>query len=194
MPHVTEGIFTFEDRIIFCKPAGFTHPYIASRSRGVEYQANFIAADPIVYSVNEHSGNIALPTAEGGFSSPLTSPLASGIISIGGVLLASNAGNTAVAPMIVIYGPVDSPRLRNVTQGKSLEFNISLGADDYLVIDFRPLHKTVMLNGTASRYSSLTLAEWWDLQPGTNEITYAASTYQVGSYALVTWRDGFLTA
>lgn len=162
------------------------------RRRTREYMIPCRAADPLIYSATEHSGNITLPTATGGRSYPKSYPIAYGTISTGGVLQAVNAGNIAVAPTIVIYGPVDNPRLRNVTQGLSLELAISLGATDTLTFDFK--NKTVMLNVTAGRYSSLTVDDWWDLSPGNNEISYAASTYQAGSYALVSWRDGYLTA
>lgn len=183
---------TIDDRVVFCRPAGFTFDHSADLPFAVPFQASFIAADPIIYGSTANSGNIALPTATGGRSFPKSYPIAYGTISTGGRLVARNAGNIVVAPTVKIFGPVDNPRLMNITQNKSVELATSVIAGDCLVIDFA--HKTVMLNGAASRYSALTTSDWWDLRPGNNEISYGASTYQAGSYALLSWRDGYLTA
>ncbi len=156
-----------------------------------EFFGVFRAGDPREYSQAEHSTNVFLPTAAGGFSFPLSFPLAFGTVSTGGIATINNAGNIETYPVITIYGPVDTPILENYTAGKLLKFNLSVAAGDYLVIDFKA--KTVKLNGTASRMTALASGwSWWNLAPGNNEFHYRASTYEAASYARVTWRDAWM--
>jgi len=189
-PTNADGTLTIDSRILFCRPAGLDYIRSAQTRFLQDYQAQFKAQDPRFYSSTQYTQDIALPTATGGFSFPLAFPLAFGTISVGGILLATNAGNFESPPTIKIYGPVDNPRIKNITSGLSLEFNLTVAAGDYLEIDF--LNHNVMLNGTASRFSYLTLAEWWTLDPGVNELRYEASTYSAGSYARVIWRDAWI--
>lgn len=190
-PRGSDGALTVGDRILYCRPVGLDwggyQNYIHN-----EYQAQFKAADPILYGATLKSTNIYLPTATGGFAFPLGFPLAFGTVSVGGLYLAANAGNIAVYPSLVrIYGPVDNPQLKNNTTGDYLKLTLSVASGDYLELNFRD--RTIMLNGTASRYSYLDSAStWFQLEPGDNEIRYTANTYQAGSYCQFQFRDGYL--
>lgn len=192
-PAASEATLTINNRIIFCRPVSApVYEFSAGQLNWVKYQIQLKASDPIIYSSNLKSSSINLPTATGGFSFLLSFPLAFGTVSTGGLYTANNAGNIAVYPSLVkIYGPVDNPQLKNVTTGELIKLNISVVSGNYLELDFK--NKTIMLNGTASRYSYLdSSSKWFQMKPGDNEIRYTANTYQAGSYCQFQFRDGWL--
>ena len=75
--------------------------------------------------------------------------------------------------MIRISGPVDGPRLRNETTGHELALDITLVSGEWVDLDSK--NRTVLLQGTANRYSTLTTPEWWELQPGANQLRFTAA-------------------
>lgn len=150
----------------------------------------YVASDPRIYADSLSSVNVLLPTSGGGFTFPLTFPLSFGGGTVG-TQTATNAGTVSTLPVATIYGPVTNPQLENLTTGEILKVNIVLSATDYLVIDFDA--KTVLLGGTASRYSLLDQSSvWWDLAPGDNQIRFQASTYSVDAHATLSWRSAWL--
>lgn len=151
----------------------------------------FVASDPRLYSESESSQTVGLPTSSGGLDIPADVPWVLGAASSGGIITAVNEGNFPTLPIAVITGPADNPRLENVTQGKTVQFNLSLGASDTLTIDFAA--HSVLLNGTASRRSTMTSSsQWWDLQPGTSTIRFNANAYDPSSSVLLTWRSSWI--
>lgn len=149
-----------------------------------------VATDPLLYSASESSGATSLPSAGGGLTFPATAPLTFGAVSTGGTISAVNSGSFDTDITLRIDGPVTNPRVESLTAGKTIAVNITLATGEYLVIDTKA--RTVLLNGTASRYSSLdTSSRWFTLAPGTNEITFRASTPTVATLAAV-WRSAWL--
>jgi hypothetical protein len=53
--------------------------------------------------------------------------------------------------------------------------------------------KTVVLNGTASRYSTLTTdSTWWEIAPGTVNVRYAADTFDPASLLTLVWSSAWI--
>jgi hypothetical protein len=103
---------------------------------------------------------------------PLVWPLAWGE-GFSGVAQVSNQGNFSALPVWTVQGPVTSPRLEHVTSARTVTLSgLTLAAGEFVVVDFAA--RTVLLMGTASRYHTFT-GDWWVLDPGVNEIRYAAA-------------------
>lgn len=105
-----------------------------------------------------------------------------------------NDGSMGAWPTVTITGPCTGPAITNATTGQTLTFpDLELGADDELVIDFSA--GTVLLNGTADRYSYMdfTASEWWQLPPGPSEIQFTADLLESPAHATLTWRHTYLT-
>jgi hypothetical protein len=68
-----------------------------------------------------------------------------------------------------------NPSITHQEQGLTLLFNITLAAGDFLVVDSGA--RSVLLGGTASRYSTLAQPNWFDLSPLTsNTIRFNAAS------------------
>lgn len=146
--------------------------------------------DPRVYSDAEQSGNTGLATTSGGLEFPAVFPLTFGAPTSGNSIIADNVGTTEAPWVARIDGPVINPSIENVTTGTTLSIDISLDTGDFLILD--STYRTIMLNGTASRYNLLsTDSVWADLEPGTNEIKFRATSYSAGTLTLY-WRNAWV--
>lgn len=113
-----------------------------------------------------------------------------------GTLAVANAGTTDAYPLLRLYGPCTGPRIANVTQGKTLDFDAGyvIAAGHFVEIDTRA--KTIRLDGdaAASVYDELDFpaSAWWSLSPGDNEIRFYPVSFSTPSYAAVEYRDAYL--
>jgi hypothetical protein len=150
-----------------------------------------VATDPRKYAANLTTLAASVAVLGGGVTFPLTFPLTFGTATVSGQIIATNAGNYSTLPTAHITGPVDNPRIEHTDQGAAITMAISLAAGDYLDIDFAA--HTIILNGTASRRSTLTAASrWFELTPGDNHLRYSADTVQLGSVCTLTFRSAWL--
>lgn len=155
------------------------------------WQLQLKAPDPRRYDDIESVIALSPPTgASGGVTLPLTVPFS---ISTTGLstssATATNAGTVATRPTVTFAGPLVDPQLANVSAGRSLSFLITLAAGDTLVADFD--RRTVLLNGSASRSSTLTsAAAWWELAPGGNDLAFTAGGGD--GTATIRWRSAWL--
>ncbi|MGE0399948.1 MAG: hypothetical protein AB7T06_24750 [Kofleriaceae bacterium] len=180
-----------EPRRVICRPTkGGTPinvPYVFHRAQiPVEFTAN----DPLVYSSTLRQASAGLPSPTAGLTFPVTFPVTFGA-STGGSMSVTNAGNYITAPVITITGPVTNPTVTFVASGQFMTVNITLGPSDVLVIDMA--NRSVMLNGTASRYNLVTTgSQFWGIPPGTWSIGVASTdSSPVAALFTVTWRDAW---
>jgi len=95
-----------------------------------------------------------------------------GAVPTGGTV--TNNGNRPTPAIMTIAGPIDNPIIVNDTVGAALNFLISIGAGETLVIDLA--NKTVLLNGVTNRRSALIAPNWFYLEPGGNFIRFGGTT------------------
>jgi len=115
-----------------------------------------------------------LSATSSGLTWPLTWPLNWGTVSASS-FVATNTGTQAADWCARIPGPVTNPKLEHIGQSKVLELELTIADGDYVLVDSDA--RTILLNGTASRYSSLsTDSQWFSLTPGANELTYRADS------------------
>lgn len=136
----------------------------------------FWATDPRIYSQASTTYSVNQAAVSGaGLSFPITFPLTFGGAVSGGQFVANNAGEFAAPWTATISGPITNPVLENVTAGVSIAFVGSLGTGETLVIS--SADRSVLLNGTASRYSWLVVgSSWWELAPGDNTVRLAGTS------------------
>lgn len=129
---------------------------------------------------------------EGGFTSPLVSPLASNPSASGEGSLEA-LGRSKAWPILEVYGPCSNPVLTNITEGKSLYLTYTLAADETLVIDTDPRRRTVKLNDQADRWNALDhrRSKWWPVRRGNNDIRVSFNTFSAGAKLRVRWRDAW---
>lgn len=152
-------------------------------------ECRFLATDPIRYSDTASSDSTTFPAGGVGFTFPFTFPLAFGTSGAGGRILADNTGRAAVPWTATITGPWTNPTITHVGLSRTLTVNVTLGAGDVLTVDSKS--RSILLGGTASRYSSLVQpASWFDLDPGVNEIRFGGASGS-GSAGLA-WLSGSL--
>jgi hypothetical protein len=135
----------------------------------------FHATDPRLYSTNQQSVSTNQATTSGGLTFNATFNLSFGGAITGGQATVTNSGEFSTPWEATIAGPVVDPRIINNTTGQVLSFTGSIGASESLVVS--SLERTVLLNGTASRYRWLNIgSQWWDLPPGNTVFQYAAGS------------------
>ena len=151
----------------------------------------FVATDPRIYDATPWRVVTALPSGSGGLSFPATSPLYFEASSETGDVEAENEGTFPVAPVIRIDGPVTNPSVTHLEKGYTLDFTITLGASDYLLIDNES--RSVLLNGTSNRYSTLSsTSQWWDLDPGDNTIRFRSDANTEAAVMTAFYRSAWL--
>jgi hypothetical protein len=90
----------------------------------------------------------------------------------------SNNGTHTAFPVITLMGPLVNPVLVD-SNGTTMALTISLSAGDMLVIDCR--NKSVVLNGTISRRSSLSGIQWFSVPAGTSDSIFFGASSGSGS-------------
>jgi len=169
------GIADGGKRRIRAKPRGLAVPMDLDFFYGITVEmARFIATKPFIYDDAETlivSG--ALEPSSSGLTCPLTWPLNWGDAAAAS-FFATKEGNYEAEWRAVITGPVVDPTFVNVSTGQELGFEIAVAEGDYIEIGSGA--RTALLNGTASRRSSLTRSDWFTLAPGSNELSYRAAS------------------
>lgn len=159
----------------------YTFGYIRS-------QYTFFAADPRYYSDPETVISL-IPIQALGRTYDRVYDLTYGGGSSGGSVL--NTGNTTTYPVITITGPITNPTISNNTTGQFVTVNTTLLASDSLIIDL--YEKTITLNGSYARNLLNNNSEWFGCAPGTTGISFAGSTYTIGTTtATMTYRPAFV--
>lgn len=169
IPGVADGIAAR----LYVKPRKRTVPLPSSWFNNLsEAVVQLAAADPLLYSEVEASATLEGATVSVGRTYSRTYTMVYGASGHPGTVLVENFG-TATAPLtLTINGPVTNPTIRNVTTGQTLSLTVGLLAGETVTLN--TADRTVLLGGTADRYSWLTLPGWFGLVPGINEIQYTA--------------------
>lgn len=97
----------------------------------------------------------------------------------------TNAGNAPAKWTATLVGACVNPIVNNNNTGQLLSFyNLTLAATDVLTYDSAT--STTKLNGTTISGALQTGFSWWDLRPGTNSISFAATSVSGATFNLST--------
>lgn len=109
----------------------------------------------------------------------------------------ANPGTVASQWTAQLYGPCTGPKLANDTTGLTLEFtdSVVLHAGDFLALDSQA--RSALLNGQSNSpvLGSLNFgtSNWWQLQPGLNQLRYYPTSGSPGAQAVVSYRAAWMT-
>jgi hypothetical protein len=133
-----------------------------------------VASDPRILDNVETSGSTGVGSVTGGLGFPHGFPHGFGAATAGAIAI-DNAGNTPAPWTATLAGPLTSPRITVVGGDGDLELN-GFDLADGQTIELDSAARTVLLNGTASRYSSLTRRVWFELPVGASLVQLGAAS------------------
>jgi hypothetical protein len=106
----------------------------------------------------------------------------------------TNSGDVDAWPVVTAIGPGTVVTLTNLTTGLMWSAVGNIGDGSSLVVDTRPGHKTVRLDGT-NAFSWLTdESVLWPLVPGPNRISIGFGNATTASSVSFAWRNRWLSA
>lgn len=129
------------------------------------------APDPRIYSLTPGQTDLVLATISGGLDFDLDFDIQFGTATSNGGTAVNN-GNIETRPVVSFLGPLTSPRVSNLTQGKTWKSDIVLGGGETMVVDF--LERMATVDG-ANRNNTIEYdSEWFNLEPGSNSLQFSA--------------------
>ena len=138
-----------------------------------------------MYSATETTLNLQI-FAGSGMPIPMPIPMNFAAPLGGDASVANNQGNAEYYPTIVMHGTLGAFDLKNTTTDKTFSYSGSLGADDYLTLDF--YNRTAVLNGVSNVLANVS-GDWWWLGLGHN--TLKLTTSSGDGYAEVKYRNAY---
>lgn len=133
----------------------------------------FYATDPRWYDTAFTAAAMSLPSATSGLTFPATASFVFGSAGTGGSVVVNNLGNYPAPWVATFTGPLVQPSLQLGSQ--VVTFAGTLNAGETLVVD--SLGRSVLLNGTASRYSWVTSTSvWWFIPIGSSSVQFNAAS------------------
>jgi hypothetical protein len=162
---------------------------LVERSGGwARFSLAFVAPDPRRYSNTETTASTGLPQTSGGLSLPFSLPVSIGATTTAGVLTVTNEGNMAAPWTATLTGPV--PAGATITHrglSKTLRFPHAVDAGRTLAVAYDG-SLSALLDGTAGR---VVTGSPFFLEPGANEIAFAAPSYDAASLLSLTFRSAW---
>lgn len=170
------------------------------------FEFTMFASDPAVYAQTLSSFSLTESyvsttfTFQDGALPTFQDTLLPGVQDDSGSLLSvTTDGNFAAPPLIVISGPTTNPVVRNETTAKELRFNrnggVTLLSGETLTINVEAFTavKTVSSVDTNVRTNIALASEWFDIVPGTNEISLFDDTAsELTSQLTISFRDSWV--
>lgn len=153
---------------------------------GFDFSISLVAPDPRKYAADLTSLTVTMPGAAipVGRTYPRVYPITyPAVVSYQPVINAFNAGTRRTGAQIAITSGLDNPGVIHQDSGAVLQFGVSLGGNDTLVLDLAA--KTAVLNGTASRRGALlTGSSWFMLASGDNNLRLVGIPNGTGNPAM----------
>lgn len=179
-PHVTRQAIVRRDGP---KLAAVWSPFMAT------FQLNLYAADPNRYSAVLHSQSTGLYSGASGRVYPRVYPMVYGALGNQGIVTVSNAGDLPAYGVITFTPaamPLVNPQVRFVGGG-AMALNLTVAVGDSIAIDCA--NETVILNGVASRFTSLS-GDFFSFPSGNSQLLFTADS-GLGAVMNVAWRDTY---
>lgn len=128
-----------------------------------------------------------------GTSLPFTLPVVLGSVpsSSGGTV--NNSGSLYSYPTTTIYGPINKPRVTNLTTGEYIEIDTQLQPNESILISYdEDTAPSVTGPGGINLYNKLSAGyTFFRVKPGVNNFSLTGSALGAGSYALVNFLPAY---
>ena len=104
----------------------------------------------------------------------------------------ANAGTASVDRWTVLLeaigGSLIDPSIAHVGSGQLIFHDLTIPSGEFLLVNGQ--ERRALLNGVTPVVP--TIAQWWKVTPGSNEVRFAASpSSSLSSTATLTWRPGW---
>lgn len=106
----------------------------------------------------------------------------------------TNNGDVDAWPVITVAGPGTDLNVSNDTTGQSWHFTGNIAAGSTLVVDHRPGHKSVRLDGFNAFGRLADDSVLWPLVPGPNRVSIGFASGTAASRVTFAWRNRWLSA
>lgn len=178
LPLIVRQSGWIEDLYILARPRRRSG-LVINEEFNVGYKATgaieFWATDPRVYGITQKNESGGVATASGGMTFNATFNLTFGATGASSTLQPNNQGTFETFPTFTITGPITDPQIEHQGLGKILSFTGTVPSGSTLVVDTQ--NRTVLLNGTTSRYNWLDdPTQWFAFAPGVNNIVFRGTT------------------
>lgn len=150
----------------------------------------FTSTDPRLYGVAQSSVTNFVGT-QPGRTYNLTFDRNFGGVVASNTINAVNNGNYNAPWSARIDGPVTNPSIEHADLGKIVQLIGTVNTGEYIQVSSPP-YSTIMLGGTASRYSWLqNSANWFLLRPGSNNIRFNGTSAGTPTMTL-SWKSAWV--
>lgn len=129
------------------------------------------AGDPRGYSTVPKTGSTGFPSSIGGLSWPARWPARWDAVVSSGQMRLVNAGNDIAWPVWRIDGPVVNPSIVNADNGAAMNFDITLGAGEWLTVDTSS-HEVLGNGEVAASRRTTFYGDWWGLAAGATNVRF----------------------
>lgn len=148
------------------------------------YKIDLLAPDP--FFNNGDLQSLVIPRSlGGGFILPVIFPI---VFDAGSSpVTAANASPVEVSPTITIVGSATNPEITNVDTGEKIEFTLTMGVSDTLIIDMG--QRTATLNGGSVLGYKTSDSTWFTLAPGNNRFAYFTDNGSDTGVCTMTWNN-----
>lgn len=157
-----------------------------------QFMITWKCPDPYWQDLSEVSR--ALRAYEGKFTFPFTFPVQFG--TEGDITTLTNDGDTATPVTISIQGPIDRPIIENRTTGEYIQINTEITPEEVLYIDTNPQNKRVEIHRGNQIIKAMGYfdfgGDFWQLEPGDNDIRFTAYRGIADSIAAVSWSNRYV--
>lgn len=109
-----------------------------------------------------------------------------------GTQTVDNTGDVETWPVWTVVGPSTSVTVENLTTGARLHLPVPLNSGQSLVIDTRPLRKTVRRNDGANLFGQID-GSLWSLMTGPNRVTISLPGATTASYVTLDYQRRWLS-
>jgi hypothetical protein len=155
--------------------------------------------DPTIYGATLKTASTASSTpgaSSGSAVYSFTYPIVYGATYYTVTATATNLGTVPTYPQSIdVYGPVNTPVITNTRTGEFLKVAVNLTSpSDHLQIQYNKDYLSVTFNGVNNLRNVSSDSTYFKIKPGGNGISLTGSTIASGSYATVTYYDGYSLA
>lgn len=180
-------------RTLFCRPKRAEFPGTWDVGMGLAKGVlEFEATDPVWHGL-ESTYETGMMEASGGRTYDRTYPMTYGALGDGGSVVVSNDGNIESYPVMRVYGPVDTPIIKNAAKDKFIKVNVDIPADSFLEINLAK--HTILMDGTGNQRSALDpSSRWFSFDPGDSEVIFNGNVFDEDATLQIDMYNAWATA